>query len=430
MNSVATPPTSPVPPRRRKSRVRWGIVFVFFIVFCGMFATHFVRKRLAVLPELRTVNIERRDLRLTVGTTGTIEPKEIVEIGATVTGQILRLGDDPNDSNKTVDVGTRVHVGTVLVQLDNELHNTAREKTVAARALAEAEVGRLRTQLEQAHRNLERAERVRSTNSESEFDKIYTAHAMAKSELAIGMARLAQAVADAKQAEITFTRTTIRSPIDGVVIDRRANIGQSVSPSSPAMFLIAKDIDRMRVRASVSETDISKVYVGQPVTFKVDAYRDQSITGRVERIQLNARMQGNFVTYDVLVGIDPGTTELLPNMTADVEFEVVLRTNAWLVPSSALQWRPSPNQIDPETSRLPDAIARAEGKQIGEGQDAVIWSPVGRGMVRPIPVRVGIDDGVLTEVITEQIPEKMPVVVGNVKRTTLARIIPSAKTVR
>jgi len=390
-------------------------------------ATKHIRERISRLPELRTVQVERRDLRITVGTTGTIEPEEIVEVGAGVAGKILQFGEDPDTPKKTVDVGSRVAKGAVLFQLERELYEIAREKALAALTLAEAEVGRLRTQLEQAKRNLERAQRLRSTNSESDFDNIATAYEMAESGLEVGLARLAQAKAEAKQAEITLLKTTIRSPIDGVVIDRRANIGQHVLPAGPGLFLIAKDLTRMRIRASVSETDIGKIFPGQPVTFTVDAHRDQPMKGRVEKIQLNARMQGNFVTYDVFVTIEPSETELLPHMTADVEFEVIRRDNAWLVPIGALGWWPKPEQIACSSS-TPDRPAHmADEDQQLEGEDGIVWAPAGRGLVRPVPVRIGIDDGVLTEVAGEGIRENMPVVVGNVKRTTLARVIPGAR---
>jgi len=417
-------------PRPRRNRFRLGILSCSLLGFILVLLGSYVRRQISQLPELRTVKIERRDLRITVGTTGTIEPEEVVEVGARVAGVIEQLGADPRNRNQQVDVGTSVRKGAVLVQLETELYKVAREKALAATQLAEAEIGRLRTQLGQAQRILDRARRLRKTNSESDFDKILTAHEMGKSELAIGLARLAQATAVAKQAEINLARTTIRSPIDGVIIDRRVNLGQSVSPATPALFLIARDLKRMRVRASVSETDIGKVFVGQVASFEVDAYRDQTLNGRVEKIQLNARTQGNFVTYDVLIRIEPGATKLLPHMTADVEFEIIRRENAWLVPSAALKWKPAASQIDPRVANRESFRGDRQRGQNSNKQVAFIWVPAGRGLVRPLRVKTGIDDGVLTEVVGKDFRKNMPVVVGKINRTVLARIIPSAKTVR
>jgi HlyD family secretion protein len=167
------------------------------------------------------------------------------------------------------------------------------------------------------------------------------------------------------------------------------------------------------------------------VTFTVDAHRDRIMTGRVEKVLLNARIQGNFVTYDVLVAVDGPTTMLLPHMTADVEFETVKREKAWLVPTDSLVWWPTAEQMEPTVShaKRPAAIGEIqEGPR--QGDDAIVWVPVGDGRVRPLQVHVGIDDGVLSEVIGKGFQEKLPVVVGTVKETTLARLVPSVKTLR
>jgi len=402
---------------------RWGFLFVALIGIAGVVGTIYVRDRMNELPELRTVNIERRDLRITVGTTGTIEPEEIIEVGAEVSGKIVGFGQDLKYPSKSITVGSLVTKGAILVHLDNELYQIELQKAQAARRLAEAEVGSLETQLQQAKRTLERAERLRSTNSQSEFDKIVAAHDLARSQLAIGRARLEQASAAERHAEINLARTTIRAPVDGVVIDRRANLGQAVHAGTVGLFLLARNLDHMRVRASVSESDIGKVNVGQAVTFSVDARRDTILTGRVERILLNARVHSNFVTYDVLVTIDDPTVNLYPNMTADVEFEILKREQAWLVPTAALQWQPSAEQTEKSTPPI-DHDGQAESDA------GVVWVQTGKGTVRPVAVRVGIDDGVQSEVISEGFRNGMPIVVGTVKKTTLARIIPSVTTHR
>ena len=396
----------------------------------GALGAKYIRSRMSALPQLRTVKMERRDLCITVGTTGTIEPEEIVEVGASVAGKIVSLGRNIGDPNQSIDVGSRVAKDSVLVQLDSQLYEVGLQKAQASLRLAEAEVGRLETQLHQANRDLERAQRLRDTNSQSEFDRITTAYEMAQAELAIGRARREQAAAEVKQAEINLEHTTIRAPIDGVAIDRRTNLGQNVSPGMPGLFLLARNLDRMRIRASVSETDIGKVVVGQRVTFSVDAHRDMTMTGRVEKILLNARIQGNFVTYDVLVAIDHPPTRLLPHMTADVEFETLKRERAWLVPTGAFGWWPSAEQIDPSSAAIKrqESVSTTDGP--AEGDSAFVWVPTEEGFVRPIQVRVGVDDGVVTEVIGEGFREEMPVVVGTIKRTALSRIIPSVKTVR
>jgi HlyD family secretion protein len=404
-------------------------MLILLVACSAVWGTIYVRNRMSSLPELRTVAIERRDLRLTVKATGTIEPEEIVEVGADVTGKIEMFGSDVDRPDEPIDVGSRVTKGSVVVQLDRQMYEVEWQKAQAALRLAEAEVAGLETQLKQAERDLERAQRLRNTNSQSDFDKIVTAHEAAVAELAIGRARREQSIAAARQAEINLERTSIRAPIDGVVIDRRANIGQNVGAGTSGLLLLAKNLDRMRIRASVSETDIGKVIAGQPVTFTVDSRRDATMTGHVEKIMLNARIYGNFVTYDVLVGIDSPTTMLLPHMTAEVEFETVKREQAWLVPTNSLDWWPRHEQIDPAFARVkPPAEFDKKTNVKVEGEAAMVWVPVDNGHVRPLQVHLGIDDGVVTEVIGVGIREGLPVVVGIVKETTLARIVPSVKT--
>lgn len=396
---------------------RWGFLAVALFGIASFLGVNYVRQQLSEAPELRTVKIQRRDLRITVNTTGTVEPEEIVEVGADITGRIIRFGNDPENPEEPIQVGSLVSEGTVLVQLDDANLRIELEKASAARRLAEAEVAGLEIQFQQAKRTLERAQRLRNTNSQSEFDRIATAHDLAGSELATGKARLQQAVAQEQQAKLNLSRATIRAPIDGVVVDRRANVGQSVSPGV-GLFLLTESLDTMRVRASVSESDIGKVEIGQPVTFSVDAYRDTKLHGKVEQVLVNARTHGNFVTYDVIVEIAKPEVTLFPSMTADVEFIVQERKNAWLVPNAALQWEPEPSP-KPEVEKNGDSQ-----------QPEVVWTRSLDGKVHPISVQVGIDDGVQTQVIGDAFREGMPIVVGVVKKTTLARIIPSAKTMR
>jgi HlyD family secretion protein len=276
---------------------------------------------------------------------------------------------------------------------------------------------------------LERADRLRSTNAQSDYDEIVTANEMAVAQLAVGQAKLDQVAAEVHHARVSLAKTSVRSPIDGIIIDRRANLGQYVNIGHPGLFLLAKDLDQMRIRASVSESDIGKVRLGKPATFTVDAYRDQVMTGHVEEILLNAQMHGNFVTYDVIVGIDRTNVELLPHMTADVEFEIVRRNQAWLVPTGALKWWPGAEQMESPVAHHPLATKDTpDGPE--EGDTAYVWVPGENGKVRPLQVRVGIDDGVQTEVVGNGFADEMPVVVGVVNRTTLARIIPTAKTLR
>jgi len=418
------------PPFYKLTRRRLGIAcFVAAVCATGLFVKY-ARDRLSALPELRTVKMQNRELRITIGTTGTIEPTEVVEVGALVSGTIVGFGNDPATSTKPIEVGVRVAQGTILARLDRQLYEVGLRKAQASERLSAAEVGRLETQLQQAKRELERAQRLRTTNSESVFDKVVTAHELAQAELAISQARREHTLSDVQEAEINLARTVVDSPIDGIVIDRRVSLGQNVTSGKSGLFLLAHDLDHMQIRASVSETDIGKIHQGQPVSFTVDAHRDHVFRGQVSKVLLNAHVQGNFVTYDVLIAV-AGTTEmLLPYMTADVEFEIEKRQNAWLVPNESLRWWPGDELIADSTERIATAEGAKDVPAPQAGDVASIWVPAGDGRVRSIRVQVGIDDGVQTEVIGDGFREEMPVVVGVIRETTLARIIPSVKTLR
>lgn len=421
--------------RQPKSRRRLGIVIAVFGLL-ALTTTFYVQRRLSSLPQLRTVELKRGDLRMFIAATGTVEPNELVEVNALVSGMVTGFGNgrtiEPSQmpqerpQRSPLRVGSQVIKGGILAQLDTQLYEIELQNARSAQRLAEAEITRLQTRSQQSARDLQRAERLRQTNSESQYDQIATGHQIALSDLEIAQARLQQAAGHVQQAEINLARTTIRSPIDGVVIDHRINLGQNAGPSSPGLFLITQDLDNMRLRTSVSETDIGKVYPGQPVSFTVDGYRDAKLSGRVDQVLMNARVQGNFVTYDVLVKIDPHNVQLLPHMTADVQLETVHREDAWLVPSESLDWSPTPELAsDQETTAFPTA------QEMDMKEDtAVIWIAQADGHVRPLSVSVGVDDGVRTEVVGSGFDQSMPVVVGTIRETTLARIIPSVKTLR
>ena len=226
---------------------------------------------------------------------------------------------------------------------------------------------------------------------------------MAKAEVAVGEARVEQAEIVKKQAEINLGYTTIQAPIDGVVIDRRVNVGQTVVAglNAPSLFLLARDLSRMQVWAAVNEADIGDIHLGQKVTFKVDAYRDRTFAGQVSQIRLNAGMSNNVVTYGVVVDIDNTDGALLPYMTANLQFEVARRTNALLVPNQALRWRPTLAQITPAARAAFAAAATPRDRAGEEPIETDKPTGLGDGRRRTGPARrgqLGPSDGIVTEI--------------------------------
>ncbi len=395
-------------------------------------------------PLFRTATVKRGDLVATISATGTVEPEELIDVGAQVAGQIIAFGKDRN--GKPIDYGSIVEEGTVLAEIDDSLYaadvaaaRAQLEQAQAGLARARADLEQFQARLRQAERDWNRAQKLGPSEAlaESSYDAYRSAYETARANVAVGEAAIEQAKASVGQARANLERAkrnlgycTIRSPVKGVIIDRRVNIGQTVvsSLNAPSLFLIAKDLRRMQVWVSVNEADIGSIYPGQPVTFAVDAYPGEVFHGEVGKIRLNATMTQNVVAYIVEVTTDNSSGKLLPYLTANVQFELGRRTGVWLVPNAALRWSPSPGQI---ARRARDSAAGPEtetaGAAPGQGPAAnpfregamthrgTLWTPEA-GLVRPIEVAIGLSDGTFTEVQGQQLREGLEVVVGAVTR--------------
>lgn len=359
----------------------------------------------------RTARIERGDLLSTISATGTVEPEEVVDVGAQIMGLIVEFGPDPKDPNKFIDYGSVVEKGTVLARIDPTPYEAALDQAEAALERAKAELLQLEAKYEQAEKEWKRAETLRTKNAvaETDYDIIVANYKAAKANLAVGKANVRQSEAALRVAKTNLGYTTITSPVRGVILDRRVNIGQTVvaSLNAPSLFLIAKDLQRMQVWASVNEADIGQIRLDMPVRFTVDAYPGETFYGKVSQIRLNATMTQNIVTYTVVVTTDNSSGKLLPYLTANIQFEVHHRKNVLLVPNAALRWKPQASQIVPTShaSNNPTEILNSQGHRY-------LWVEAGSGLVRPVEVVVGLTDGTMTEVSGNEVQEGMKVIVG------------------
>lgn len=385
----------------------------------------------------RTAPIKRGDLLSAISATGTVEPEELIDVGAQVAGQINSFGKDKN--GKTIDYGSVVEEETILAQIDDSLYaaDVAMAKAQLQQAMAgvqraEADLGQLKAKLYQAKRDWERAQRLGPSEAlaQSSYDSYKSGYETAQANVAVGDAAIVQAKDAVAHAQATLQRAqrnlsycTIKSPVKGVIIDRRVNIGQTVvsSLNAPSLFLIAKDLKRMQVWVSVNEADIGNIYPGQPVSFTVDAFPGQVFRGEVGKIRLNATMTQNVVTYTVEVITDNTSGKLLPYLTANAEFELSQQNNVLLVPNAALRWFPQLEQVAPKFRGMLDSSAQRSGKKLSESEPAaksierssqsLLWIRDGR-YVKPIKVRVGLSDGTNTEVQADELKEGLEVIVG------------------
>ena len=384
----------------------------------------------------RTVPVTRGDLQAIISATGTVEPEEVVDVGAQVAGKIVAFGKDKN--GKTVDYGSVVEAGTVLARIDDALYaadlanaKAQLEQNKASVQRAQSDLGQLQAKLYQAQRDWMRAQKLGPSDalSQADYDMALSGYEIAKANVKVGQAALAQAKNAVAQAEATLRKArqnldycTIISPVKGVIIDRRVNIGQTVvsSLNAPSLFLIAKDLKRLQVWASVNEADIGTIQPGQPVTFTVDAYPGETFEGVVGKIRLNATMTQNVVTYTVEVNTDNSDGKLLPYLTANLKFKVAEREDILMVPNAVLRWTPQPDQIAPKVRQVlrerkrknPESAQASTGKEYKGGpRQGVVWIPEGQ-YVKPIKVSLGLTDGSLTEVQNPELKEGMQVVVG------------------
>jgi HlyD family secretion protein len=425
----------------------------------------------------RTETAGRGDLLATISATGTLEPIDVVDVGAQVAGMITEFGKD--EGGKLIDYGSKVTPGMKLAQIDDSLYTAqvAQSKAMVDQNVSkvgeakakydqsvaqideakanvqrsEADVETSKAKYDQAKRDWDRALSLKSTGglAQADFDAYESAYLASKGALALSNAALVQAkaavidsqanaanakatIADAEAAvdnakallkkdEINLGYTTIKAPVQGVIIDRRVTMGQTVQSSfnTPSLFLLALDMSKMKVWASVNEADIGQVHKGQTVRFTVDAFPGEVFTGTVELIRLNATMTNNVVTYTVeVVTPNPGE-KLLPYLTANLKFQVADHKDVLLVSNEALRWKPQPNQIAPD-ARKPqgrggsgkgDGDKGKGGKSDGANQGTV-WTRDGQ-YVRPVKVKLGLSDGTKTEIVGGDLEEGATIVTGD-----------------
>jgi HlyD family secretion protein len=420
----------------RLPRTLAAVLVLAGLIACG--AWLFTRRTAVPVGVFQTTQVGRGDLVARISATGTLEPEEVVDVGAQVAGQILSFGRD--QQGKTIDYGSVVKAGTVLAKIDDSLYalDAAQAQATLAQAQAslqraQADLGQMQAKLVQADNDWKRAQTLGPGNAlaQTSFDAYKAGYETAKANLAVGEATVVQSQAAVVQAQAALRRSqqslaycTIVSPVDGVIIDRRVNIGQTVvsSLNAPSLFLIAKDLKRMQVWVSVNEADIGSIHPGEPVTFTVDAHPGQTFHGEVGKTRLNATMTQNVVAYTVEVVTDNSSGVLLPYLTANVQFEVAKRTNVLYVTNSALRWSPTPQEIAPEFRRSLAAAAQSAGAAAAtppggaedsgpQGRPGILWVTTANGL-RPLAVRTGLTDGRRTEVQGVGVVEGLKVVVG------------------
>jgi len=352
--------------------------------------------------QFRTAEVMRGSIVSTVSATGTVEPLVKVLVGTEVSGTVRRWNADFNQT---------VSAGFVLAELDPDRFQRTLDQRVAAVSVSRANLEQARVRAADAQRNLDRLERLYKTSDASDDELLNQRAITAELKAAVLAAEAAVASAEAEQkaADVDLSKTVIRAPIEGVVISRDIDVGQTVAASlqTPNLFTIAADLRRMQVHANVSETDIGRVHDGMQAEFTVDAYPGRKFVGEVSQVRFNPTIVDNVVSYITLIDVENNDLALRPGMTATIAFEVARAESVLTVPTAALRFQPeSPG--GPASSQLAQ-----ETKNDGTKKAPTIYR-LDKGRPVPVAVTVGLSDGTRTQIDGGSIAEGTPIVIERI----------------
>jgi HlyD family secretion protein len=415
----------PLPEFLQGRRKLWLLLAAALCVLAVLVGARFLNRgdRLTHL----TAKVQRGEIRDAVDATGTVNAVITVQVGSQVSGTIAKLNADFN---------SRVRKGDVVALIDPQLFDGALKQAVAdlenARAnvlAAEANIVKARATLEQMKADYERAQSMvkDGVGTQQTLDQAKAGYESARASVDAAVANLTQAKAQVSQkdaavavARTNLDYTVIRSPIDGIVVARNVDVGQTVAASlqAPTIFTIAQDLTKMLVYAKVDESDVGRIRARQPVTFKVDAFPKEIFAGAVSQVRMNPTTVQNVVTYDAVVEFQNPELKLFPGMTAYVTIPVATVEDVVRIPNAALRYKPV---MSPEIVRAlyakygidagskPDAAlvstapgatrsAPAESRRGVRAEEAVVWKRLADDTLEPVRISLGITDHTYTQV--------------------------------
>jgi len=374
---------------------RWLAVLCLILVVAAVAAAvYYPRGGEAPTPALGTAAVRRGDLVAEVSATGTLSPLVEVQVGSQVSGTIHRIH---------VDFNSRVTAGQLIAEIEPSLIAAAVAQADANAKSAVAAREKAVVAVHDAQRRLERLRKLSEERivSDNDLDAAEFALEAAQAEERVQEATVGQRQAALEQARVDLAHTHIYAPIDGVVISRDVDVGQTVAASlqTPTLFVIAGDLSRMQIETEVDEAFIGRLAEGQPVTFTVFAYPERTFRGTLAQVRLNPTVEAGVVKYNCIIHVDNPDHALKPGMTATVAIEVERHPGVLQVPNGALRFVPDP--LPPETEALRDRLGRDE---------AILWLS-GADRLRPVIAKVGLVGADATEVAGDEITEGTTVAV-------------------
>lgn len=399
--------------------MRRALIIMFFLL-TGLLGVGFwnLRNGAQESPYV-TAPVQKGDINQVVSATGTLQAVVTVQVGSQVSGTIAKLN---------VDFNSEVKKDQVLAELDPSKFKARVDEEKANLLGAQANLAKTKVSLEDTRRNLARAAELRKRDliSQSELDAAQTAFDAAAAQFEVAKARVEQAQAALNQAAVDLANTITRSPVDGIVISRNVDVGQTVAASlqAPTLFMIANDLSKMEVHTNVAEADIGNVWEGQEATFTVDAYPTRRFAGKVSQVRNAPTTVQNVVTYNAVVGIENERLLLKPGMTANVEFLVSQKSDILRIPNMALRFKPptEKQQVQDSTHQTDRTGGGARGEhprsgagtrrsRSGDGRRVKVYLLRGQ-QLSPVQVHLGITDGSYTEVVEGEIEEGQQIILA------------------
>ena len=368
-------------------------ISILFLSIAGFLFFWFFFKKEEKNISYRFDKISRGDIQVVVTATGTLSALQTVQVGTQVSGTVAKL---------FVDFNEKVKEGQIVAQIDP----TFLEAQVKD---AKANLQKTSAQLNEAKLNFRRIKLLlqKQLSSQQEYEA-----ALAQYE--ITQAARKQSEAQLERAKINLRYTTIKSPIDGVVISRQVDVGQTVAASfaSPTLFTVANDLTKMQVQTNVDEADIGKVKIGQQVFFTVDAYPEIKFMGTLRQVRLVPTTIQNVVTYTVIIDVPNVDLKLMPGMTATVSILIDERKNVLKIPSLAFRFEAPESEIEKSKK---DSIISLKNNENGKNKLQNLWILNKNKKLVSVYLETGISDGTYTEIIDGKVSEGNEFVVGVIK---------------
>lgn len=349
--------------------------------------------------------LKKGNLVITVSATGNIQPIEQVEVGSEVSGTIEKVLVDYNDVVKK---------GQILAQLDKTKYKSALNKAEASLSAAKSSLANMQAQLYQADSVITRDKMLKESTkgalpSRNDWDRDWSNYLIAKAQVSNAEAQVEQVKQALISAEYDLQKTTIYSPIDGIILTRNIDPGQTVAASfqTPVLFNIAKDLTKMEVQASIDEADIAKVKVDQNATFTVDAYADKTFKAKVRLVRVNSEIVDGVVTYKAIMNVDNSDLLLKPGMSADIDITTQTINNAFIVPRAALLFMPVKPKVKTffASRRAPKAIIDPKPH---------VWTLVNQEP-KKVYIKVLGNSGSYSAIASDSLKENDPIIISQEK---------------